>query len=62
MASTCLKGGTECGDNRVKTPIYSASAVKGLNRNRWDFKRIIFIDCFYDHSERENPDSCYINP
>ena len=30
MALPCLKGGTECGNNRVKTPIYSAPAVKGL--------------------------------
>ena len=30
MASTCLKGGSGCGNNWVKTPIYSAPAVKGL--------------------------------
>ena len=30
MALTCLKVGTECGNNWVKTPIYSAPAVKGL--------------------------------
>ena len=31
MALTCLKGGTECGNNWVKNPIYLALAVKGLN-------------------------------
>ena len=30
MALTCSKCGTECGNNRVKTPIYSAPAVKAL--------------------------------
>ena len=30
MALTCLKGGTECGNNRVKNPIYAAPAVRGL--------------------------------
>ena len=30
MALTCLKGGTECGNNRVKTPIYATPAVEGL--------------------------------
>ena len=30
MALTCLKGGTESGNNLLKTPIYSAPAVKGL--------------------------------
>ena len=30
MALTCLKGGTECGDNWVKNRINSATAVKGL--------------------------------
>ena len=30
MALPCLKGGTECGNNWVKTPIYSAPAIKGL--------------------------------
>ena len=28
---TCLKGGTDCGNNWVKNPIYTARAVKGLN-------------------------------
>ena len=31
MALTCLRGGTECGNNWVKIPIYSAPAVKGLS-------------------------------
>ena len=30
MALTCLKGGTECSNNCLKNPIYSAPAVKGL--------------------------------
>ena len=30
MALTCLKGGTECGNNWVKNPIYATPAVKGL--------------------------------
>ena len=30
MVLTCLKGGTECGNNWVKNPIYAAPAVKGL--------------------------------
>ena len=30
MASTFLKGGTECGNNWVKTPIYPAPAIKEL--------------------------------
>ena len=30
MALTCLKGGAESGNNLLKTPIYSAPAVKGL--------------------------------
>ena len=32
MALTCLKGGTECGNNRVKKLIYSAPAVKGVTK------------------------------
>ena len=32
MALPCLKGGTECGNNWVKTRIYSAPAVKGLTK------------------------------
>ena len=30
MALTCFKGGTECGNNWGKNPIYSAPVVKGL--------------------------------
>ena len=32
MALTCLKGGTECGNNWVEMRINSAPAVKGLIR------------------------------
>ena len=30
MALTCLKGGTECGNNRVKKTTYPAPAAKGF--------------------------------
>ena len=35
MSLTCLKGGTECGNNWVKNPIYSAPAMKELNSAAW---------------------------
>ena len=31
MALTCLKGGTECGNNLEKNRIYAAPAVRGLS-------------------------------
>ena len=31
VALTCLKGGTECGNNKVKKTKYSVPVVKGLN-------------------------------
>ena len=55
VALTCWKIGTECGDNWVKNPIYSAPAVKGLIQrfNPYsagiDFSRqnLTFVDVFW---------------